>query len=54
VGQLATLRRLAGAPIKGENYFVADIAVGLTGAEQARANREFDSLTAGASVPDSL
>jgi hypothetical protein len=42
VGQLAMQRRLAGAPIKGENYFVADIAVGRTGAEQARANREFD------------
>jgi hypothetical protein len=26
VGQLAMLRRLAGAPLKGENYFVADIA----------------------------
>jgi hypothetical protein len=42
VGQLAMLRRLAGAPIKGENYFVADIATGRIGAEQARANREFD------------
>jgi hypothetical protein len=42
VGQLAMLRRLAGAPIKGENYFVAEIAVGRTGAEQAQANREFD------------
>jgi hypothetical protein len=42
VGQLAMLRRLAGSPIKGENYFVADIAVGRIGAEQARANREFD------------
>jgi hypothetical protein len=42
VGQLAMLRRLAGAPIKGENYFVADIAVGRTGAEQPRANKEFD------------
>lgn len=28
VGQLAMLRRLAGCPISGENYFVADIAVG--------------------------
>jgi hypothetical protein len=28
IGQLAMLRRLAGAPIKGENYSVADIAVG--------------------------
>jgi len=28
IGQIAMLRRLAGAPIKGENYSVADIAVG--------------------------
>jgi hypothetical protein len=28
VGQLAMLRRLAGAPIRGENYYVAAIAVG--------------------------
>jgi len=28
VGQLAMLRRLAGCPIKGENYFRADIAAG--------------------------
>src|SRR5262249_29835968 len=28
VGQLAMLRRLAGAPIRGENYFAADIAIG--------------------------
>jgi len=28
VGQLATLRRLAGAPIKSENYFKAPIAAG--------------------------
>jgi hypothetical protein len=31
VGQLAMLRRLAGAPIKGENYFRADIAAGRVG-----------------------
>jgi hypothetical protein len=42
VGQLAMMRRLAGAPIKGENYFVAEVAVGRTGAEQARARKEFD------------
>jgi len=30
-GQLAMLRRLAGAPIRGENYYVAAIAVGQTG-----------------------
>jgi hypothetical protein len=28
VGQLATLRRLAGSPIKSENYFKADITAG--------------------------
>jgi hypothetical protein len=42
VGQLATLRRLAGAPVRGENYFVADIAAGRVGPEQAPAHREFD------------
>src|SRR5512145_1210215 len=28
VGQIAMLRRMAGAPIKGENYFVAEIEAG--------------------------
>jgi hypothetical protein len=28
VGQIAMLRRLAGCPMRGENYFVADIAAG--------------------------
>jgi hypothetical protein len=42
VGQLATLRRLAGAPVRGENYFVAEIAAGRVGADQAPPNREFD------------
>ncbi len=41
VGQLAMLRRLAGCPIKGENYYQADIAAGRVGAEQAAARREF-------------
>jgi len=31
VGQIAMLRRLAEAPLKGENYFKADIAVGRFG-----------------------
>ena len=35
VGQLAMLRRLAGCPQHGENYFVADIAIGRVGPEQA-------------------
>jgi hypothetical protein len=40
-GQLTMMRRLAGAPIKGENYFVADIAAGRVGTEQAAPTREF-------------
>ena len=42
VGQIAMLRRLAGAPVRGENYFVADIAAGRVGAEQPAPRREFD------------
>jgi hypothetical protein len=41
VGQLAMLRRLAQAPITGENYHKADIVVGRVGAEQATPRREF-------------
>jgi hypothetical protein len=42
IGQLAMLRRLAGAPIKGENYYRADIARGRVGADQTPPRREFD------------
>jgi hypothetical protein len=42
VGQLAMMRRLAGAPVKGENYAVAAIEAGQVGAEQPHARREFD------------
>jgi hypothetical protein len=42
VGQLAMLRRLAGVPMKGENYFKADIAAGRVGPEQPPPTREFD------------
>jgi hypothetical protein len=41
VGQIAILRRLAGGPVKGENYYVAEIEVGRVGADQAQAKREF-------------
>ena len=41
-GQLAMLRRMSGAKMKGENYFVADIAAGRVGLEQAPPKREFD------------
>lgn len=42
VGQIALLRRLAQAPIRGENYARAQIVVGRTGPEQAAPRREFD------------
>ena len=41
VGQIAMLRRMAGGPIRGENYFQAEVAVGRVGAEQAQPKREF-------------
>ena len=42
IGQLAMLRRLAGAKLKGENYFKAEIVTGRVGAEQSAPRREFD------------
>jgi hypothetical protein len=42
VGQLAMLRRLAGAKIKGENYSRAEIVAGRVGAQQTPPRREFD------------
>jgi hypothetical protein len=42
IGQLTMLRRMAGAPVKGENYFVADIAAGRLGPEQPPPGKEFD------------
>ncbi len=42
VGQIALLRRLAGAPVRGESYFRSDIVVGRVGPEQSAPRREFD------------
>jgi hypothetical protein len=42
VGQLAMLRRMAGWPVRGENYYKADITVGRVGREQSAPAREFD------------
>jgi hypothetical protein len=42
VGQLAMLRHLFGAPIRGENYFVADISIGQVGPNQPPVRKEFD------------
>jgi len=41
VGQLAMLRRLSGVPIRGENYFEADIIIGNVGPDQSAPRREF-------------
>ena len=39
---IAMLRRLAGSPIRGENYMAADIKAGRVGSEQSAPKREFD------------
>lgn len=41
VGQIGMLRRLAGSPVKGENYSVAGIRAGAVGPEQQAPKREF-------------
>jgi hypothetical protein len=41
-GQIAMLRRMAGAPVRGESYFRAQIVIGRVGPEQAPPKREFD------------
>jgi len=41
VGQIALLRGMAGAPVKGEDYQLADIRVGRVGADQASPRAEF-------------
>jgi len=41
-GQIAMLRRMFGAPIRGENYFRAEIEIGRVGPDQAAPKREFD------------
>ena len=41
-GQLTMLRRIAGSPVRGENYARAEIKTGHVGAVQAPARAEFD------------
>lgn len=41
VGQLTMLRRMAGAPVRGENYANADIRPGRVGLDQTPPRREF-------------
>lgn len=42
VGQISMLRRLAGHPVRAENYLRADIAAGRVGPSQPPPKREFD------------
>jgi hypothetical protein len=42
IGQIALLRRLAGCPVRGENYYKAEITAGHVGPEQAQPKFEFE------------
>jgi hypothetical protein len=42
VGQISMLRRMAGAPVRGESYFKAEIVIGRVGREQSTKRVEFD------------
>lgn len=42
VGQISMLRRLAGSPVRSENYSRAEIVAGRVGSDQAAPSREFD------------
>lgn len=42
IGQISMLRRLAGSPVRGENYFRATIVAGNVGPKQAAPALEFD------------
>jgi hypothetical protein len=41
-GQIALLRRMAGSPVRGENYQRAEITIGRVGPDQAPPHSEFD------------
>lgn len=42
VGQIGMLRRIAGSPVRGENFFKADITAGRVGNDQPPPRREFN------------
>jgi hypothetical protein len=42
VGQISLLRRMAGGPVRGENYFRAKIEAGRVGSDQSTDRYEFD------------
>lgn len=41
VGQISMLRRMANSPVRGENYYKAEIVAGRVGAEQSTERVEF-------------
>ena len=41
IGQITMLRRMAGCPMRGENYYVAEITTGRVGSDQAAPKKEF-------------
>lgn len=41
IGQINMLRRMAGAPVKAESYYDADIVAGRVGSQQTPPKREF-------------
>jgi hypothetical protein len=42
IGQISMLRRVAGGPVRAENYLRADIVMGRVGPDQTAPRREFD------------
>lgn len=42
LGQISLMRRVAGSPVRGESYALAEITIGRVGTEQTPPNREFD------------
>lgn len=42
VGQIAQLRRIGDSPVRGENYFKAEIVAGRVGPDQSTHRAEFD------------
>lgn len=42
VGQISLLRRMSGVPVRGENYYKAEIQKGVVGPDQSAPKREFD------------
>ena len=42
IGQISLLRRMSGAPVRGESYYDAEIEIGRVGQDQSANRAEFD------------